>query len=377
MVMMFGDCVWSVSKVFAQTTPLTHVEAQEYLLDYTIQFVAATDSLTEIDPALARTPETKALHLQTPTRTVSVFVNAMGTIYADLNSDGRITATEQIPLQGDTLGTYGRIEIPDTFPFRQTVDVYPTLPPGLRNIGLPPGVMLGNPELYLGQWYTGQDTILIGVYLAAMKWKYEKSKSLSIYMDVNEDSVFSQTERYDADLPMQVGKHHVEVADIFRSEDRVIIEFQSTEQAVAPVEHFTYPSTSVVALMHKDTTDFPPKNTRLTVVNYWSISCPPCRSEIPHLNVLVQSYPDVTFVAVNPLEPPNRIRAFLAKHPFAYTHYCMEAPIADSVFRVQAYPTHVVLDSTNTVLYQSHGYFPSLEDTLRKVIERALPEFAR
>lgn len=56
---------------------------------------------------------------------------------------------------------------------------------------------------------------------------------------------------------------------------------------------------------------------RVGVVNFWATWCEPCRVEMPSLESLAERRRrDVVVVAVNYLEPAEKIRAFLERAPF-------------------------------------------------------------
>ena len=94
---------------------------------------------------------------------------------------------------------------------------------------------------------------------------------------------------------------------------------------------------------------------KITVVNFWFINCPPCRMEIPDLNSLVEKYAadSVRFVAVA-LDQKFQLEEFLRTMPFKYNIVDEGRYLAEK-YRVQSYPTHVVVDKEGKVYFHTTG----------------------
>lgn len=58
---------------------------------------------------------------------------------------------------------------------------------------------------------------------------------------------------------------------------------------------------------------------KTVILNIWATWCPPCRAEMPELDELQQKYPDKLRVLAISDESDDKIRQFLATHPFRFT----------------------------------------------------------
>ena len=116
---------------------------------------------------------------------------------------------------------------------------------------------------------------------------------------------------------------------------------------------------------------------KVVVVNFWFISCAPCRREMPELNALVASYEDtsrVQFISIA-LDPKDKLDTFLATSPFSYRVIDNGRALANR-YGVLSYPTHVVLDQEGRIAFHSVGYAALTSPWLRKTIDRLLRQSA-
>ncbi|MCY1633927.1 TlpA family protein disulfide reductase [Marinifilum sp. D737] len=97
---------------------------------------------------------------------------------------------------------------------------------------------------------------------------------------------------------------------------------------------------------------------KVIVLNFWFTDCPPCVSEIPELNQLVQKYKDqeVVFLGLA-LDNAVKLKIFLLKHPFAY-RIIPEAKCLADAYRLPGYPTQIVIDKHSIIAYKNTGYGP-------------------
>lgn len=113
---------------------------------------------------------------------------------------------------------------------------------------------------------------------------------------------------------------------------------------------------------------------RVVVLNFWGLGCAPCKVEIPHLSELADSYRDkpVDFIAFA-TDGADALRAYLADHPFTYRIVASAGHVA-SRYKVQAWPTHVIIDKQGRITATLVGGGVDQDERLRPLIERALRE---
>ncbi len=95
---------------------------------------------------------------------------------------------------------------------------------------------------------------------------------------------------------------------------------------------------------------------RVVVLNFWFTTCPPCLSELPSLNRLVDTFAgeEVVFLAFG-LDDEAAIRAFLEQHPFRYQQVAAAAPFNELFCVFAGFPMNMIIDREGKVRYISTG----------------------
>ncbi len=109
-----------------------------------------------------------------------------------------------------------------------------------------------------------------------------------------------------------------------------------------------------------------PKTGKITVMDFWATTCPPCIEEMDSLNNLVKDFPGVEFIAFT-AESESVIKAFLQKHTFMYKIIPDSKNIKSSFF-VSAYPSHIVCDKNGIIRYVSIGKDLSLRTKIHSTM---------
>ena len=182
--------------------------------------------------------------------------------------------------------------------------------------------------------------------------------------EVLEDEVFWVNE------PFLIDGQAYKLAQVSAAGDQLVIE--RSDQTVALAVGFEMPNV-IVTRLDSTTIDLTALRGKPVVINWWQTFCPPCITEIPELNELVEKYADrdVEFLAIAHNEM-TELKPFLEKHPFTF-----DIALADDeavhVFG-QGYPRHVIIDGEGKVAYDVHGYSPDTTDRINAVIGSLLSE---
>ncbi|CCH51874.1 alkyl hydroperoxide reductase/thiol specific antioxidant/Mal allergen [Fibrisoma limi BUZ 3] len=89
---------------------------------------------------------------------------------------------------------------------------------------------------------------------------------------------------------------------------------------------------------------------KVVVINFWFMSCAPCRAEMPALNKLVDEYrgKDVLFFGFTPDKTDRLKPEFFEKTPFNFNIVADAQRLADS-FAITGYPTTYVVDGQGII----------------------------
>lgn len=111
---------------------------------------------------------------------------------------------------------------------------------------------------------------------------------------------------------------------------------------------------------------------KVYVINFWFISCPPCKKEMPELNQIVEKYKgkDVVFVGIA-LDDKASLKKFLQTTPFNYQIVANGNAYA-SKYDVSGFPTNVVIGKDGLVKFSTTGLASNTIQWLDKSIKEAL-----
>jgi thiol-disulfide isomerase/thioredoxin len=106
------------------------------------------------------------------------------------------------------------------------------------------------------------------------------------------------------------------------------------------------------------------------VINFFSLTCKPCRQEMPELAKLEKRNPGVKFIAVNTNDDKLEVvDKFIKALPGAPSHVVLTSGGLQETFRLMGLPHTIVLDSDNVVLLNLVGYTPENIKLLQKTLQ--------
>lgn len=114
---------------------------------------------------------------------------------------------------------------------------------------------------------------------------------------------------------------------------------------------------------------------QVVFLNFWATWCPPCREEMPHMQVFHERYQDqdVVVLAVSPTSVELRggssssraerqVRAFIEEEGFTFPVLLDTEDAVWSVYQQRGIPVNYVIDAQGMVRYLKPGAFLSVEE---------------
>jgi thiol-disulfide isomerase/thioredoxin len=96
---------------------------------------------------------------------------------------------------------------------------------------------------------------------------------------------------------------------------------------------------------------------KVVFINFWASWCPPCRTEMPSLNILYNKLKDddrFVFLFLNENENTAKARDFLQKNNYSFPLMSVEGNVPASIFS-GTLPTTVVLDKEGKIVMKHEG----------------------
>lgn len=91
-----------------------------------------------------------------------------------------------------------------------------------------------------------------------------------------------------------------------------------------------------------------------TLVNFWFAECPPCIDEMPVLNGIYEKYKEeFNFIAIT-YEPKTKVKKFLKKYPFKFTHVVEAQSFIDQL-GISSFPKNFLLDQDGIIRHIENG----------------------
>lgn len=118
------------------------------------------------------------------------------------------------------------------------------------------------------------------------------------------------------------------------------------------------------------------KGNQLTIIDFWATWCKPCTKAMPKLNELYNSYKDqgLNIIGIS-CDGPRSISKVPAVANALKVDYTILTDIDCEVmntYQYQAFPTLVLLNADNEVVYLHEGYRNGDEEEIKKEIDSHL-----
>lgn len=118
---------------------------------------------------------------------------------------------------------------------------------------------------------------------------------------------------------------------------------------------------------------------KISILNFWMISCPPCIAEIPGLNNVVKKYgrDEFNFIAIG-MDDEKDINHFLKNNPWTFDQLASGSKLIFDVFKIGwGFPTTFVLDKEGVIIGAFSGgttdemAVQNIENTLAEIVTKA------
>lgn len=113
---------------------------------------------------------------------------------------------------------------------------------------------------------------------------------------------------------------------------------------------------------------------KIILLDFWYLSCAPCRSLMPILNKLNEKFKDKNFVllGVNVTDTNSaEIKKYINEKKYHYKQWYNPLSI-NRLYNLSAYPTTVLIDKAGQIKFYDTGYSDDIESILSKLIEAEL-----
>jgi peroxiredoxin len=97
---------------------------------------------------------------------------------------------------------------------------------------------------------------------------------------------------------------------------------------------------------------------KVVIVNFWATWCPPCRSEMPSMELLHQTFKDegLVLLAINvEKEGPSLVADFLTENPYSFPVLLDEQATVQNLYGVFQFPESFIVDRNGKVVKKVIG----------------------
>lgn len=155
--------------------------------------------------------------------------------------------------------------------------------------------------------------------------------------------------------------------------NRAPADTDSTDASLPPAPAIGHPAPDLVlATLSGETFKLSEQRGTPVVLNFWATWCPPCRAELPELQVASQRLTgQVVIAGVNQAEAPADVQAFAAALGLTFPTPLDQNGDASRLYRVRSLPTTFFIDRQGIIRQMQVG--PVTEATLAQLLKTIYP----
>jgi len=110
------------------------------------------------------------------------------------------------------------------------------------------------------------------------------------------------------------------------------------------------------------------------LLDFWSTSCRPCLSKLPHVSRFATKYPEMSFFAISTDSPRHKdnVMRQIRSSRYEFTTGFDGTRNLQRLFNVTAIPRTIIINQTGQIVYDNTGYNSGdevkLEETIVKIL---------
>jgi peroxiredoxin len=114
---------------------------------------------------------------------------------------------------------------------------------------------------------------------------------------------------------------------------------------------------------------------KVVLLDFWGTWCPPCVESVPSLRDMYKKYAkekSFMMISVSVHDEEDKWRAFIARNQMAWTQYLDRDSKVQRAFRVDRFPTYVLIDHEGIVRFRTSGMSFEREAALNDAIHKQI-----
>jgi thiol-disulfide isomerase/thioredoxin len=96
---------------------------------------------------------------------------------------------------------------------------------------------------------------------------------------------------------------------------------------------------------------------KVVFLNFWATWCPPCRGEMPSMEILYKRYRDkgIEFLAVDIMEEKEQVSSFMKEFGLSFPAALDSSGAVSSMYGIRGIPTTFIIDRQGRIIVASVG----------------------
>ncbi|MGJ1387176.1 TlpA family protein disulfide reductase [Sphingobacterium spiritivorum] len=110
---------------------------------------------------------------------------------------------------------------------------------------------------------------------------------------------------------------------------------------------------------------------KVVLLDFWYLSCPPCRQLMPILNKLNKKYSNKDFIVLGVNfhdKNVDNIKNYIDKMSFSYKQWYLPSK-EEKFYGIKSAPTTILIDKTGKIVFVEEGFYKDIEKNISQIID--------